>query len=88
MGSRTFDGVAKGVHAEGDGDEESENLFGGPGGPTHEPGNVKERVENEEEGGPEAHAAVHGVEIQLEILADAINHYDDKSQKEIRTIET
>lgn len=86
MGSRTFDGVAKGVYAEGDGDEKSENLFGGPGGPTHEPGNVKERVENEEEGGPEAHAAVHGVEIQLEILADAINHCDDKAQKEIRTL--
>ena len=70
----TFDGVAEGVDAESDGDEEGENLFGGSGGPSHQARNVEQRVEDEEEGRPKAYAAVHGVEIQLEVFANAVDH--------------
>ena len=59
----TFDRVAEGVHTEGDRDEEGENLFSGTRRPAHQPRYVKKRVEDEEEGRPETHAAVHGVEI-------------------------
>lgn len=76
----TFDGVAEGVDAERDRDEQGEYLLGGPGGPAHEARDVEQRVEHEEEGRPQADAAVHGEEIQLEVLADAVYHCRGKAR--------
>ena len=76
----TFECVAAGVDAEGDRDEEGEDLFGGARRPLHQPRYVEQRIENQEEGRPQAHAAVERVEIQPEIRANNVNHYKKKKK--------
>lgn len=85
LGRLTFDGVAEGVYAERDRDEKGEDLLGGPGRPAHEPRHVEQRIEHEEEGRPQADAAVHCEEIQLEILADAVYHCQIRKQQDAAT---
>jgi hypothetical protein len=78
----TFDSVAKGVDAECDGYEKGKDLLGGTGGPSHEARDVEERIEDQEERWPETYTSVHGVEIQLEILADAVDHCERDRNKQ------
>ena len=73
----TFEGIAAGVDAEGDRDEEGENLFGGARGPLHQTRHVKQRVEDEEERRPQPHSRIKGEKVQFKVLADAVNHCND-----------
>ena len=69
----TFDSVAEGVHAKGNGDEEREDFFCRPCRPSHEPRHVEQRIQDQEEGRPQTYAAVHGEKIQLEVFADDVD---------------
>ena len=77
----TFGGFFGRVDDEGDGDEEAEDLFGGARAPVHQPGHVEHRVQRQKAGRPQADAAVEGVKIQVEILADAVNHFDVEGER-------
>ena len=65
--------VSRGIHGEGDGDEDGEDLLGGARRPAHQPRDSEHAVHHDEERVPQAHRAVHGEEVQLEVLADSVN---------------
>lgn len=69
----TFPDGCEGVVAEGDGDEECKDLLGGPCGPSHEAGDVKQWIQDQEEAVPEAHRTVHGIEVEFEVFTDVVD---------------
>lgn len=69
-----MDGVAHGVDAKGRGDEEAKDFLGGARAPAHQPRDVQQREQHQEEGTPQTDASVHGVKVQLQILANAEYH--------------
>ena len=69
----TFGRVTTSVDAKCDWNEKAKNFFSGSGAPAHQPRDVEQRKDEKEKGAPETDTSVHGVKIQLEIVADARN---------------
>ena len=69
----TLDSVAVGIYTKGNGNEQGKYFLRGTRRPAHQARHIEQRVEDQEEGRPQADAAVHGVKVQVEILANVVD---------------
>lgn len=77
----TIHTVFDGVNAEGEEYEESEDLFGGPRAPLHQQRHVKDRVEDNEEGVPEAHTREHIIEADTQVVSDVEHDFGVETER-------